>query len=204
MPALNIQARAAGARWGLQCTMPNLIWKKIGLVAHPTTQSDAIESLDVQLSVPSPGLLTLRYTLRADMSRIRVGPEVVPGPADHLWKHTCFEAFIQPGGSHGYYEFNFSPTRQWAVYRFDSYRQGMTPMVLANPPDISVRKAPDQLELETSFPVPFSAGIGAAQRPKLALTAAVEEDSGTLCYWSVRHPQGKPDFHHLDGFAFEL
>jgi len=80
----------------------------------------------------------------------------------------------------------------------------MFPMVLANPPDISVRKAPDQLELETSFPVPFSAGIGAAQRPKLALAAVVEEDSGRLCYWSARHPEGKADFHHPNGFAFEL
>jgi hypothetical protein len=184
--------------------MPNLATTQIGLVAHPTTQSDAIQSLDVQLSVLSPGVLTLGYTLQADMSRIRVGPEGVPGPADDLWKHTCFEAFIQPCGSHGYYEFNFSPTRQWAVYRFHSYREGMTPMHMANPPDISIRKAPNYLELQVTFPLPISAGAGAAQRPKLALTAVVEEDSGRLCYWSARHPQGKPDFHHPDGFAFEL
>ncbi len=57
------------------------------------------------------GVVTLAYTLRADMSRIRVGNEVTPGPADALWKHTCFEAFLRPGQSSGYYEFNFSPTR---------------------------------------------------------------------------------------------
>jgi hypothetical protein len=196
--------RAPGTTRGLQCTMLNLAPKQIGLVAHPTTQSDAIESLDVRLSVLSPGVLTLTYALRADMSRIRVGPEVVPGPADQLWKHTCFEAFIQPSGSRGYYEFNFSPTKQWAVYRFDSYREGMTPVDLARPPDISIRKGADALELQATFPLPVSAGIGAAQRPKLALTAVVEEDSGRLCYWSARHPEGKPDFHHPDGFAFEL
>jgi len=184
--------------------MANLAPKQVTLVAHPSTHSDAIESLDVQLSVPSLGLLTLCYSLRADMSRIRVGQGGVPGPADGLWKHTCFEAFVQPGGSRGYYEFNFSPTKQWAVYRFDSYREGMTPMNLANPPGIAIRKAPDRLELEATFPLPVSAGIDAAQRPKLALTAVVEEDSGRLCYWSARHPQGKPDFHHPDGFVFEL
>ena len=204
MPTLNIQARAPGARRGLQCTMANSAPKQVALVAHPTTHSDAIESLDAQLSVPSLGLLTLRYSLRADMSRIRVGEEGVPGPADGLWKHTCFEAFVQPGGSRGYYEFNFSPTKQWAVYRFDSYREGMTPMNLANPPGIAIRKTPDRLELEATFPLPVSAGIGAAQRPKLALAAVVEEDSGRLCYWSARHPEGKADFHHPDGFAFEL
>jgi hypothetical protein len=173
-------------------------------MAHPATHSDAIRGVDVQVSVPSQGLLTLGFTLRADMSRIRVGSEITPGPADGLWKHTCFEAFIQPAGSRGYYEFNFSPTRQWAVYRFASYREDMTPMHVANPPDISVRKGPAQFELLATFPLPISADAGAAPRSKLALTAVVEEDSGRLCYWSARHPQGKPDFHHPDGFVFEL
>jgi hypothetical protein len=184
--------------------MPNLATHRIPLAAHPTTQSEAIKSLDVQVSVPSPGIVTLGYALQADMSRLRVGPEGAPGPADHLWKHTCFEVFIQPSGSRGYYEFNFSPTKQWAVYRFDSYRQGMTTMDMANPPDISIRKASDHLDLQATFPLPVSAGIDAAQRLKLALTAVVEEESGRLCYWSTRHPQGKPDFHHADGFVFEL
>src|SRR5438034_673280 len=116
-----------------------------------------------------------------------------PEPADDLWKHTCFEAFVQPTGSRGYYEFNFSPTKQWAVYRFDSYRNGMTPMNMANPPDISIRKTHDCLELKATFPLPFSAGIDAAQPPKLALTAVVQEDSGRLCYWCARHPQGTTD-----------
>ena len=184
--------------------MPDTPIHQIFLSAHPTTQCDSIQRLDVQLSFESPGLITLSYTLRADMSRIRVGTEVTPGPADGLWKHTCFEAFLQPAGSRGYYEFNFSPTKQWAVYRFDSYRAGMTPMVLAIPPDISTRKAADLLELQATFPLPFSADAGAAQRTKLAVAAVVEEDGGRLCYWSGRHPQGKPDFHHPDGFAFEL
>jgi hypothetical protein len=184
--------------------MPHSATDRISLVAHPTTLSGAIESLHVQVSVLSPGFLTLGYTLQADMSRLRVGLEGVPGPADHLWKHTCFEAFIRPSGSRGYYEFNFSPTKQWAVYRFDSYREGMTPMDMANPPDISIRKAPDHLELKATFPLPISVGIDAAQRPKLALTAVVQEESGRLCYWSARHPQGKPDFHHPDGFVFDL
>jgi hypothetical protein len=184
--------------------MPDMDTHQIFLRAHPTTQSDAIQRLDVRLSFPSPGFITLAYTLKADMSRIRVGPVADPGPADGLWKHTCFEAFIQPSGSRGYYEFNFSPTRQWAVYRFDSYREGMTPMELASPPDISVSQAIDRLELQSTFPLPVSAAAGAARRTKLALAAVVEEENGRLCYWSGRHPEGKPDFHHADGFAFEL
>jgi hypothetical protein len=177
---------------------------RIALMAHPTTESDAIRGLEVQISVPSQGLIHLRYTLRGDMSRIRIGSEVTPGPADGLWKHTCFEAFIQPAGSRGYYEFNFSPTRQWAVYRFDAYRQGMTPMNLANPPEISTSRESDCLELEASFPLPISADAGAALHPKVALAAVIEGEGGTLSYWAARHPLGKPDFHHPEAFAFEL
>jgi hypothetical protein len=184
--------------------MPYVAAQQVALVAHPSTKTDAIRAIDVRVSVPSPGLVTLRYTLHADMSRIRVGAELTPGPADDLWKHTCFEAFIQPSGSRGYYEFNFSPTRQWAVYRFDAYREGMTPMSLANPPDISTRKASDHLELQVTFPLPISAAAGATSHPKLALAAVIEGDDGRLFYWSGRHPQGKPDFHHPDGFVFEL
>jgi hypothetical protein len=191
-------------RSNIQWGMPDTPIHQIFLSAHPTTQCDAIQRLDVRLSFQSPGVITLSYTLRAVMSRIRVGTEVAPAPADGLWKHTCFEAFLQPGGSPGYYEFNFSPTRQWAVYRFDAYRAGMTPMSLATPPDISTRKAADYLELQATFPLPFSADAGAARRTKLAVAAVVEEDNGRLCYWAGRHPQGKPDFHHSDGFAFEL
>jgi hypothetical protein len=184
--------------------MPETPTHQIFLSEHPSTPCDSVQRLDVQLSFQSPGVVTFLYTLRADMSHIRVGTEGAPEAADGLWKHTCFEAFLRPGESSGYYEFNFSPTRQWAVYRFDSYRQGMTPMDLANPPVISTQRATDYLRLEASLALPFSADSGAARHTKLALAAVIEEESGRLCYWSGRHPQGKPDFHHPDGFAFEL
>jgi hypothetical protein len=154
-------------------------------------------------SMVSTTLLTLRYKLQADMSRIRLRPETVPSRAEGLWKHTCFEAFIQPSGMSGYYELNFSPTRQWAVYGFEGYREGMRPIDLSSLPAIAVRKDPRQLELEATFSLP-SAAAGAASSCRLALTAVVEEDNGRLCYWSARHPQGKPDFHHADNFVLEL
>ena len=39
---------------------------------------------------------------------------------------------------------------------------------------------------------------------KLALTAVVEDGSGRLSYWALRHAPGKPDFHHPDGFVLEF
>jgi hypothetical protein len=153
----------------------------------------------------------LRYCLQADMARIRVAFEgtVAPGRTEGLWKHTCFEAFIRPDESQGYYELNFSAAKQWAAYHFDAYREGMTPVELPEPPTISVTQTPQNLELDAIVALPFEYAKGAKEmrgsvRPGLALTAVVEEDSGRLCYWSARHPPGKPDFHHSDGYVFEL
>jgi len=39
---------------------------------------------------------------------------------------------------------------------------------------------------------------------RLALAAVVEDERGMLSYWALRHPAGKPDFHHPDAFALEL
>jgi len=38
----------------------------------------------------------------------------------------------------------------------------------------------------------------------IAMAAVVEDEGGRLSYWALRHPPGKPDFHHPDSFALEL
>ena len=42
------------------------------------------------------------------------------------------------------------------------------------------------------------------RKQRLALAAVVEETSGALSYWALRHPPGAPDFHHADGFVLAL
>jgi hypothetical protein len=43
-----------------------------------------------------------------------------------------------------------------------------------------------------------------ARRLRIALAAVIEDENGRLSYWGLRHPPGKPDFHHPDGFALEV
>ena len=38
----------------------------------------------------------------------------------------------------------------------------------------------------------------------LGLSTVVEDNHGRLSYWALRHPSGKPDFHHPDTFALEI
>jgi hypothetical protein len=168
------------------------------------SHSNAIRGAEVRVRKRESDTLVFQYVLRAEMPRIRVPSAQPPSRADELWKHTCFEAFIAVTGVPGYYELNFSPSRRWAVYRFSGYREGMSPTNVTVPPALDVRSFDDRLELDAAVRVPDLIGQQAGRMLKLALTTVVEDDSGTLSYWALKHAPGKPDFHHPDGFVLEL
>lgn len=138
------------------------------------------------------------------MARVRVPPPGTGERADALWKHTCFEAFVAPAGARGYYEFNFSPSLAWAVYRFSGYREGMAPAEVDRDLDISVRRGDDGLELKSAVCLGNVAELREARHLRIALAAVIEDEEGRLSYWGLRHAPGKPDFHHPNGFELEL
>jgi hypothetical protein len=61
-----------------------------------------------------------------------------------------------------------------------------------------VRSGPRQLQLNASLSVTQNEEL------LIGLAAVIEEKSGTLSYWALRHAPGKPDFHHPDAFALVL
>ena len=168
------------------------------------SHTGAIRGLDVRVRRSQPDTLAFQYVLRAEMPRIRVPSSQSPDRVDGLWKHTCFEAFIAVAGAPGYYELNFSPSRRWAVYSFSGYRAGMSPTNVTVPPALDVRSFDDRLELDAEVRLPDLIGQQVGHTLKLALTTVVEDESGTLSYWALKHAPGKPDFHHPDGFVLEL
>jgi hypothetical protein len=175
------------------------------LACYPTARSGAVRGVDIRAAREASGSLSLRYVLRADMLHVRIPATAPSARADGLWAHTCFEAFIAPAAaSAAYYEFNFSPSLQWAIYSFKAYRQGMSPADVTVPPKLTVRAFDDRLELDATIGLDDLQGLRSAHTLKLAVTAVVEDDSGTLSYWALRHAPGKPDFHHGDGFVLEL
>jgi hypothetical protein len=186
------------------CCMSTIIWQTAALTAHPSTPNEEVRSLEVRLRAEEPDILVFQYSLVADMARVRVPPSGTGGRADALWKHTCFEAFVAAGEAPAYHEFNFSPSLEWAVYRFSAYRQGMSPAKIGHAPQISVRRGDDDLELESLVQFGHLADLRDARQLRVALAAVVEDDTGWLSYWGLRHPPGKPDFHHSTGFALEV
>src|ERR1700674_5692838 len=143
------------------------------LTAHPSTPNDAVRSLGVQLRAEEPGILVFRFSLDADMSRVRIPPSGAGGRADALWKHTCFEAFVAPADGPGYHEFNFSPTLNWAIYRFSAYREGMSPAEIGRAPEISVRRGDEGLELQSAVRLGDLAELRDAPYLRIALAAVI-------------------------------
>jgi hypothetical protein len=174
------------------------------LTAHPSTPNDAVRSLRVQLREAVPDMLVFHYSLDADMSRVRIPRAGDGGRADALWKHTCFEAFVAAADVAGYHEFNFSPSLDWAIYRFNAYREGGAPAGIGRAPDITARRGDDGLELTSAVLLGDLADLRDARCLRIALAAVIEDENGRLSYWGLRHPPGKPDFHHANGFTLEV
>lgn len=162
----------------------------VQLICHPDTPAVAITGVGATLS---PGRLDYAVT---GADSLRVPPPARPRRTDGLWETTCFEMFVKPNGGEAYLEFNFSPSTQWAAYAFDGYRGGMRDLPLSAMPVIA-RSG----DVWTVTPPPLEA---LRRGCKIALSAVIEEMDGTKSYWALRHPAGKPDFHHPDCFALEL
>jgi hypothetical protein len=149
-------------------------------------------------------MLTVTYSLEGDLARLRVPRPRPPCIAERLWQHTCCELFVACTGLPAYHEFNLGPSGEWAAYAFARYRDGR---VLADEelnPRVTVRSTAERLELDVLVRLARLSPMHVSARLSLALSAVVEDESGTLSYWALRHPPGKPDFHHPDAFALEL
>ncbi|MDP2250187.1 MAG: DOMON-like domain-containing protein [Hydrogenophaga sp.] len=164
------------------------------LHCHPATPPGL--PLDVSVSVGwTAGSLQLVYAIAGNTAALRVPAATGPCPADGLWQHTCLETFVSAKGEAAYREFNFSPSGQWAAYRFASERQRDTTTAPDLPaPVMQLAVAPTLLTLDVHLPLaalPFS-----APHLELTLCAVIEELDGRLSYWALQHPCERPDFHH--------
>ncbi len=169
------------------------------LQPHSDCRAPDIE-IGVELRNAGSSALELRYFLDGAVDGVLLPPAGIPARRDRLWQHTCFEIFIRAVSEEPYHEFNFAPSGQWAAYRFEARRTGMSNMDIA-PPSIETSLTGEALELRATLDV---AGLPADKPWLVGLSAVMEEKNGRKSYWALAHPPGEPDFHHPACFALQL
>jgi hypothetical protein len=115
---------------------------------------------------------------------------------EELWKHTCFEAFLNPVGFPLYFEFNFSLKSAWNCYQFERYRYPQPPKVCWD----FVLKSIVWDEFEGKLKIHLE-NRTQYKKFKVGLTAVLEEKSGLKHYCALAHKGTQPDFHLLDSFT---
>jgi hypothetical protein len=171
------------------------------LVPHPDTPARRVTAVTCSIAWEDVGHWRLDFIVVAPPDALRLPGPAAPERTDGLWQHSCFELFLRaPDDS--YLELNFSPSGQWAAYRFDGYRAGMRDLELAQPRILTIDPAqPARFALSAQLSDSRLSGEG---HWCAGVSAVIEEIDGTKSYWALAHPPGKPDFHHPDCFVLEL
>jgi hypothetical protein len=178
---------------------------RLRLRRHPDSAiGPAVASVEVELSRPRADRLMLSYVLAGQLNEVRMPPPAMASRGDRLWQHTCFEAFVRSSSCRGYYEFNFSPSTQWAAYRFSGYRTEMSVATEIRAVPVEVSSSRESFTLQATLGLDDLPDMSREESWRLGLSAVIEDTSGHKSYWALAHPPGKPDFHDAVNFAHEL
>ena len=123
------------------------------------------------------------------------------GPGTDLWKHTCFELFLSKPNHREYWEYNFSPSRQWTIYAFQDYRQPAQPAATHTP----IVEPPHHSDREFTLQVRFTPEPPLINTPlNIGVAAIIEIPDGQCHYYALCHCGSKPDFHLRESFVLQL
>jgi hypothetical protein len=148
-------------------------------------------------------LLSIEYQLFGDLSAISLDPTAnQPSRQFHLWEATCFEFFIGIPGDANYWEFNLSPSGDWAVFALDDYRQGLRNELAFSSLPFKVDRYPNYITLSLEFDL--SEIILAEQDLEMSVTTVIKSSQNELSYWAIDHTGKLADFHLRDSFKIKM
>lgn len=176
---------------------------KRALRLHPASPPSPIRRIRVDAARLIDGRLALAFMAEGDLARVRIPAARAPARTGELWQATCFEAFLRSPGAEAYVELNFSPSSEWAAWRFDCYRSGMRRAEI-EPPAVKATAAGRYLGVVASAALGPLPELVPWETWEIGLAAIVEAEDGALSHWALVHPPGPPDFHHRDCFAADL
>lgn len=156
----------------------------------PTT--DHPTSIDVVASTQDTFLYLSYFVNQEDATRQTFDKLI---RADFLWEKTCLECFFD-FGQEGYFELNFTPTGEYNLYRFDSYRMPdtMPPVWAQGKLDIVNGINVDGY---TVYHLSVQLDDGIMDNLYNINPTAIIYHGDTPSFYAVRHAS-PPDFHNKD------
>lgn len=173
----------------------------VTLSCHPATPPFAVDDIEASIELSPEGQLWVRYNVLCDMDSLVIPDPEDPERTDGLWESTCFEVFLRRHGEESYFEYNFSPSGQWAAYAFDGYRSKPSELPITGTMRISLEGGETHFALEAELELPEGWLFGPLD---INITAVIEEEGGIKSYWALMHNPTKPDFHDGDCFVLAL
>lgn len=170
----------------------------------PFDQSSHPFKLFVQI-FREDNILCLNYTLKGEISLIKFSnPATHPQKKESLYETTCFELFL--GNREGkYLEWNFSPSQDWCIFSFESYRKRSQEENEEKSLPIHCKQESDKFELSTSVNfLQAKETLGSSAKLKAGLSAVIEKKNGEKIYFALAHASKKPDFHDAKSFLVEI
>ncbi|MEK6628066.1 MAG: hypothetical protein AABY53_05525 [Bdellovibrionota bacterium] len=123
------------------------------------------------------------------------------GRFHELWKQSCFEVFFRVKNKKKYYEINLSTSKAWNIYEFQSYREPQPPVEFQH-----VKKIEIEIEIGSTLRQ-LTADVVLDQldlsQIEISFCAVLQLKGGRSTYWSTKHADLKPNFHHTDSFTIE-
>jgi len=181
----------------------------IALAPHPAFGPGPVRSLHAHTAFEPGGRLTVEFDLRGDLARLQLAPaSAAARRRSELWRHTCFELFAGRHADHGYLEFNFAPSGDWAAWAFSDYRSGARELeavhvgVSTGGVDAGHWRLRAQAEFTAAHDFADTAGRSVIWW--LNLAAVIEAVDGSLTYWAAHHAGVRPDFHDRASFCVPL
>jgi hypothetical protein len=148
------------------------------------------------------------YEIAGDLSKIIV-PEkkIIPSRRYNLWENTCLELFIAIKDLPKYWEFNFSPSGDWNVFYFKSYRnEGFGNKLYEEGSFLSLpfisQRDPEKLKIKLECDLDVI--VRNNEELDIGISAVVEFRNYGLSYWALKHFENKPNFHTRDSFVIGL